>query len=226
MELPFYKRWIDSLFGPKDISTPILKSLGHETDVDLVKDQEGDILPIPQGHSFDSRDTGFYKYWLQTFRTEKEERINKYKIYNIMDKNSTETQLMLDAYRDEALSIGFLEDPLVIDIEPKEAKDSVFEVLNSAKFFEKIGSNIRSLAKYGDLFYHVYLTKDGASPTVKIRQVDQADVDIIEAPIFKTILGYKISDIKNSDTYFSRLRTVASSVGTKALLPWEMTGLD
>src|SRR5438309_5013157 len=73
----------------------------------------------------------------------------------MMDKVMGESMIMLDTYADEALSTGFVLDPIEITINDKEAQRGVLEILRRNKIFEHMRSITRNLIKWGDLGFQI-----------------------------------------------------------------------
>ena len=188
MEIPIISKWYNKLITKSNYSPETKLELASKSGVKLADDNE---TPFPLGVSALADETSFFKYWLTTYKDYNEERLSRYKTYDVMDSNSTEVSLMLDTYASESLSVGFIDHPLSIDIDNKEARAKVLSILNKAEFLENSLANIRSLVKYGDLFYRI-LTDDSTNELF-IKKLTPDKVSAVSVPGLKGVLGFKIN---------------------------------
>lgn len=139
------------------ITPESLKAFADKTNLKVIKDKEGEYISIP--HSYfkdDSKTISFYDNWINTFTNSTRadaDRLASYQIYDIMDENMIEAGITLDTYADEAVSLGFLEHPIKINISNKQAYSTVMEVLERNKILERARADIRTMCKYGNACY-------------------------------------------------------------------------
>lgn len=137
-----------------------------------------------------------------------------------MDTNSTEVSLMLDTYAAEALSIGFVDHPLTITFSDSKAEQDVLSILNRANFFNETLSNVRSLAKYGDLFYRITVDEEAKDLNVKKLTPDQ--VTAVSVDGFKGVLGYKINTLTGDSRQKRTYNSSSPVIKDHVLKPWDI----
>jgi hypothetical protein len=160
-----------------------LRSFAQQTGLELVKNDQGEFLMLPP--DFDVRQnpnfiSNFVDYWLgspaHSAAGIEAERRRKYQQYRTMDMLLGEASLTLNTYADEAISLGFIDDPLEITIKGSaEADKIVRDVLDRSGFFENTRSHIRNLAKWGDLgfFLQSQRAQDVSALYVESKIADQ-----------------------------------------------------
>ena len=137
-----------------------------------------------------------------------------------MDSNSTEVSLMLDTYAAEALSIGFIDNPLRIEFSDKKAGEVILSILKKANFFNDTLNNIRSLAKYGDLFYQIL--QDETSGELSLRKVSASSIEIVEIKGLKGILGFKLNALSKNNEDQKIYKLATSLIKDNTLKPWDV----
>jgi len=190
---PPIQKWVDKLFKSSDLPKKTTQQLADREGLAVAgKDQDGEIL-APKDFPLSGTDVSFLKFWYETFIEDPTDKARRYKVYELMDTNSADVQLVLDTYRDEALSVGFVDTPLKYSIKGK-SKDDIEEILSNNKILKNIGADVRSLCKYGDLFRRIKPgenVKDASS--YRVFNMDPSSVDIIYLKDIKQKVGYKIT---------------------------------
>lgn len=223
MELiPPIQKWLKDIFGTKDLGPELTQTLAAKTGLDTIN-IDGKEEPLPPGLDLSGKELSFYKSWLETYKTEDESRLLRYKTYDIMDQNSSDVQLMLDTFRDEALSVGFVEEPVEINITgSSKAKTDILTVLAENKVLENKLGDIRSIAKYGDMYKRLIIEGDPAKPTIQIANMSQYEVEVTYLKEIKKKLGYIIDRMKK-DAASAKAVVRQPGVDTRyRLQPWEI----
>lgn len=218
MDIPVISRWFDKLLSPSQPDPESANILANTSGVDLAQDN-ATPLPMGVGSLLTGDDLSFFKYWLSTYKSYDEDRLSRYKTYEVMDVNSTEVSLMLDTYAAEALSIGFIDHPLTIQFSDPKAEQEVLSILYRSDFFNQTLANVRSLAKYGDLFYRI--TIDEGTGEVSIRKMNPSQITAVEVKGFSGILGYKIN-ATGADTYRKNYNQGSPVLKDHILKPWDV----
>ena len=153
--------------------------------------------------------TGFSQYWMEQAWSKHEAdvehfREQRYEYYRFMDLNSTESSLMLDTYADESVATSDIsESPIRIEINDKEAKNKVFDILYKNEILtSKDGdtvsahrANIRELAKFGDIFIRYYRDKP-KSENIRLQFLNYEiyKVKLIREPVSGKLVAWQLGN--------------------------------
>jgi hypothetical protein len=161
------------------LSSQQIQNLSNQFGFEVSKDKDGTYMVIPNG-SFDSpgkdNTKSFIDYWVGNSSPEKQTVEQKRKVknssYALMDEIFGIASLTLNAYADEALGIGFIEQPVDIEISDKTIEKQVKELLNKNNLIKRARSHIRNLCKWGDIGAQLLLPKDSSDPMdIKIKMI-------------------------------------------------------
>ena len=137
-----------------------LERLAKAHNLTLTKDKDGEFLTIPSEFAKDpSKYTQFIDYWIGS-GPEESDRMDRYRSYAIMDRMMAEAMIALDTYADEAVGLGFVDNPLEISIvyggdDKSDLEDKILKILKTNRFFQSTRSHIRNLVKFGDLGFRI-----------------------------------------------------------------------
>lgn len=167
----------------------------------------------------------FLDFWMGN-SPEKQSIEHKRKIknntYALMDEIFGIATLTLNAYADEALGIGFIEQPVDIEFSDKEVGRKVKEILKKNGIIKRSRSHIRSLCKWGDLGVQIICPEDSNNPEdigLKVITPDEWECFFLEkGPI---PLGYKLTP--KFDTTKS---TYSKKKEEEILQPWEFVQMS
>lgn len=219
---PPIQKWVDRLFKSSDLSKKTTQQLADREGLAVAgRDQDGEIL-APKDFPLSGTDVTFLKFWYETFIDDPTDKARRYKVYELMDNNSADVQLVLDTYRDEALSVGFVDTPLKYSIKG-DSKDLIEEILYNNKILTNIRSDMRSLCKYGDLFRRIKPSdniKDASS--YRIFNMEPSSVDIIYLKDIKQKVGYRITPDSKS-TKKMKVYSDGKVVNHYNVHPWEIS---
>jgi hypothetical protein len=204
-----------------------LKTLGKEYAFNVSKDMEGNYVPTPWGVNLDPRSFQFMDHWLTNTDTGRVEadRKTRYSSYMLMDAICGEAILTLDAFTDEALGIGFVENPIEIKCNNPDAQKFLDTVLNNNKIYQKARGLIRNILKYGDL--GLILDFPQTSPKPEDIRLLQAAAPKWSVKVPKTSnlpYAYKIDDTSVLSKTLSKSKS--TNPNSKLLAPWEFVHLS
>ena len=165
---------------PKDQFEDILESVALDADqikqfaakfgLETTKDDDGEYVAIPTDHFKNANFTSqFLDFWIgntaEKLALEQKRQIRN-NSYRLMDEILGEATLSLDMYADEAVGVGFIEQPIDIDIESTDESvaKNVMEILQRNDFIKHSRSHIRNLVKWGDLGVQLMLPESGSDP--------------------------------------------------------------
>ena len=155
-----------------------MKQIGNHFGLEVGKDNDGDYMVIPSefmaGAGKDLTKQ-FIDYWMggspEKQSVEQKRRIRN-SSYELMDEIFGISILTLNAYADEALGIGFIEQPIDIEISDKAIEKDVKEILARNNIIKRARSHMRNLCKWGDLGAWVMPPKKSNDPLdIKIKMV-------------------------------------------------------
>ena len=206
--------WFDDTLKTPETSQPVVKEevfesmtltpnqiqqISGQFGFEVSKGKDGDYMVVPGNFGSNSDNTQqFIDYWVSGSSIEKQSVEQKRKVrnstYALMDEIFGISILTLNAYADEALGIGFIEQPIDIQISDKEIETKVNEILARNNIIKRARSQIRSLVKWGDLGAQILIPKDSTDPLdIKIKMVtpDKWEAFFIEqSPV---PLGYNLN---------------------------------
>ena len=147
-----------------------VKAFAKKYGLETTKDADGEYISIPSEQFKDANFSGqFLDFWLgstsEKLALEQKRQIRN-NSYKLMDEISGETSLALDTYADEALGVGFLEQPIEIKIEntSSEVEETVREILNRNNILQHSRDHLRNTTKWGDLLWHLLLPEESNDP--------------------------------------------------------------
>lgn len=162
------------------LSPQAAQQLSSHYGFEIKKDNSGEYMVVPGdflNHSSGGEDLTktFIDYWMggspEKQSVEQKRRIRNGS-YTLMDEIFGIAILTLNAYADEALGIGFIEQPVDIDISDKEIEKGVKEILARNNVIKRARSHIRNLCKFGDIGAQLLLPKNSNDPLdIKIKMV-------------------------------------------------------
>ena len=200
------------------LSSQQLHQISSQFGFELGKDSDGEYIVVPGNFAGSGKDITkqFIDYWMGG-SPEKQSVEQKRKIrnssYELMDEIFGIAILTLNAYADEALGIGFIEQPIDIDISDKEIENKVKEILARNNIIKRSRSHLRNLCKWGDLAAHILVPENSNDPMdikIKMTTPNKWEAFFLEqAPI---PLGYHLSP-----QYGSQKRIKKEDL----LQPWE-----
>lgn len=145
-------------------------------------------------------------------------RLVKNSTYALMDEIFGIATLTLNAYADEALGIGFIEQPVDIEFSDKEIGRKVMEILSKNGIIKRSRSHIRSLCKWGDLGVQIICPEDSNNPEdigLRIITPDEWECFFIEkGPI---PLGYQLKPKFD----ITQQTKIGQNKKAEILQPWE-----
>jgi hypothetical protein len=183
------------------LSPERLSDLADYLGTQITQDKEGHYLAVP--NNIDLQDpkysTNFINYWLEesssaNYQTENE-RAKRIQTYKQMDTVMAEASIALDTYADEALGIGFVEDPIQITISDKAVSAQVMELFAKNDILKRARSMIRNLMKYGDLGYKINLPAardDKTFTDIRLEYVDPLAWECVRAKEDQTVVAYQL----------------------------------
>ena len=181
VENSFHDRETNTLFVTNPgISFETLKSLAKKHNFTVGKTKSGEYvsIPIEYKYSGQAKDISLYDDFLSSYTYydgNYSTLLTAYKTFDLMQENQAEIDLILDTYVAEVLSQGFIEDPLKITISNKNAQALVEKVLYKNKFFQKLPSIVKSIAKYGNygaILQYPYLEQAEANEDEEFKRID------------------------------------------------------
>ena len=210
------------------LSADRLQGLASRLGLKVVTADDGTFISLPQNLDLGDGDIKlqFIDHWLSESinksRTE-EDRNRRTQTYKIMDESMAESVIALDTYADEALAVGFVDDPISIQFSDKNIGKQVLAILDKTEFLKRSRSHVRNLIKYGDIGFKVVL------PTID-KDVSDIGLDYVDPLLWECVIpkeqriavGYKI------DEKFNRwVRTPTTGIARKKILqPWEFIQLS
>lgn len=195
-----------------------LKSIASKFGFELTKDKEGTYMSIDSDFVLGDQDLTqqFIDYWLSSSpekQSVEHKRRARNNAYRIMDEIFGIAILTLNTYADEALGIGFIEQPIDIEVSDKRIESEIKEILARNNLIVRSRSHMRNLCKWGDLGARISLPKNSSDPLdIKIQMVTPDKWEAFFLSQSPVPLGYHINP-----TYGSRERVKKEDV----LQPWE-----
>jgi hypothetical protein len=183
------------------LSPKRLGALADYLGVQITTDKEGNYISVPPNINLDDPkfQSNFIHYWMQeaslSSRTE-HDRQRRIQTYKAMDELMAEASISLDTYSDEALGVGFIDDPVQIKISDQKVQSTVYTILGKSEIFKRYCSMIRNLIKYGDLGYKInfpaVLDKDPEDITLEY--VDPLGWECTTSKESPAVIGYQIGE--------------------------------
>lgn len=175
------------------ISPDILKKLAIKNNFKIGQTKSGEYVSIPRNVSasqFRDKEITQFDNWMDSytyFAKSYDNLLTTFKVYDLMSENLGEVQLILDSYVDEILSIGYLENPLVIKINDDKAYDFVMDVLHNNKIFNRLPMITKMLAKYGNagLTLSYPILEDNIID--EDEQIDYNEIDVARELTIRTV---------------------------------------
>lgn len=178
-----------------------IQSLSNQFGFEVKKDRDGTYMVVP-GDFFNGGEEkdltkSFIDHWLggspEKQSVEQRRRVRN-SSYALMDEIFGIAILTLNAYADEALGIGFIEQPVDIEISDPVIEQQVKEILARNNIIKRARSHMRNLCKWGDLGAQLCLPENSSDPMdikIKMKTPDQWEAFFIEqAPV---PLGYHLN---------------------------------
>ena len=201
--LPAKKQGGTEVFEAVSLSRDRLQDLADYLGVQLTTDRDGHFVAVPP--NVDTNDPEFQRnfltYWLDqatTSSSQEKDRARKIQAYRAMDLLMAEASISLDTYADEALGVGFLENPVQVQINNKAVNDAVMEILFRNDITKRSRSLMRNMIKYGDLGYDIQLPRDPAKTLldINLEYVDPMSWSCrVSDAAPKLVLGYSLGSI-------------------------------
>ena len=138
------------------IAPDVLKAIAIKNNFKIGQTKTGEYISIPRGMSgdfFKDKIISQFQNFMDSYTNYSKDYgtlMNSYKVYDQMEENLSEVGLILSTYVDEVLSQGFIENPVLIKVNNAKAQDFVLQVLENNKFFQKLPSFTKMIAKYGN----------------------------------------------------------------------------
>lgn len=142
-------------FLAKHMTPESLASFANKYNLRVQRDDRGSFVSLSRNQSV-SDFMSFYENWCNTYTSTgnySENRMTTLGLYDIMDENMTEASQTLDAYSEEAISYGVINDSVQITCSNDEALQVLMETLERNKIFRREKADIRTMCKYGDAAY-------------------------------------------------------------------------
>lgn len=194
-----------------------LKKIAKQWGLEVTTTKDGHQMAIDaQMLGSEDKTKQFIDYWIGS-SPEKQSIEEKRKVrngsYALMDEIFGIAILTLDAYADEALGIGFIEQPVDIQISDKRIEEQVKEILNRNQIIKRSRSHMRNLCKWGDLLARLILPKNSNDPLdikIKMETPNKWEAFFVEqSPV---PIGYHINPI------YGRQKKISKE---DLLQPWE-----
>lgn len=190
-----------AFFRKRDVSLPLpeVQRLAQYYGLDVHQDRNGNVVLAPK-HMPESDLGSFLQYWNETGYVSGQKRAaqrrQRYESYRFMDENCGECATVLDTYASEAAYVGSLaERPMSVELPQKYApqlrkilREAGMMLPDSDSEFAYLGHVrvLRSLAKYGDVFFEVTGTDE-----LRVRRIlDPLDVTVEQ--INGVVTGYTL----------------------------------
>ena len=237
VENSFHDKETNTLFVTNPgISFETLKSLAKKHNFTVGKTKSGEYvsIPIEYKYSGQAKDISLYDDFLSSYTYydgNYSTLLTAYKTFDLMQENQAEIDLILDTYVAEVLSQGFIEDPLKITISNKNAQALVEKVLYKNKFFQKLPSIVKSIAKYGNygaILQYPYLEQAEANEDEEFKRIDVLSdlvISFVNPKNFKVNVDEFYNVINYETTADSRYRGMGygGSELKKTWQPWQFT---
>lgn len=178
----------------------LLNKLSSHFNVEIQKDDKGDYAIFPSEilngiSSAKGQIPNFIDFWLGKIDVDtvtEQSRRNRYSMYQAMSQYSMEALLMLDAYADESLGVGFTNEPISVIVNDNELQKKLNRVLERNNILDRARGTIRNLCKWGDMGYHIRI-----SDNKKITNEEDKIVVSSVLPIHWEIQFLKTMDYKD-----------------------------
>jgi hypothetical protein len=191
------------VFEAVSISRDRLQDLADYLGVQLTTDRDGHYVAVPPNVDVNdpSFQRNFVSFWLDqatSSSSASKDRSRRITTFKAMDVSMAEASISLDTYADEALGVGFIENPIQVRISNKAVHDVVLEILTRNDITKRARSMMRNLIKYGDLGYKITLPTDPAKTIldINLEYIDPLSWECRvsdDAP--NLVLGYTIGSI-------------------------------
>ena len=142
-------------FLAKHMTPESLASFANKYNLRVQRDDRGSFVSLSRNQSV-SDFMSFYENWCNTYTSTGNysgNRMTTLGLYDVMDENMTEASQTLDAYSEEAISYGVINDSVQITCSNDEALQVLMETLERNKIFRREKADIRTMCKYGDAAY-------------------------------------------------------------------------
>jgi hypothetical protein len=182
------------------LSPERLSALADYLGVQLAQDKEGQYLSVPSNADLSDPafKSNFINFWLDgasSGASNEHNRQRKISTYKTMDEIIAEASISLDTYADEALGVGFVDDPVQIRINDLNVQTQVFEILGKSEIFKRYRSLVRNLLKYGDVGYRINLPGvDRSTQDIMLEYVDPSAWQCVTAKDSSTVIGYQLGE--------------------------------
>lgn len=204
------------------ISQTQAKDLAKRFGYDTTYNDEGDLEFIINNTGMSDADfkEQFLDMWIggSLAKQDLEQRRKvKNSSYALMDEIFGIATLTLNAYADEALGIGFIDQPIDITISDKNIEGMVKAILERNDVFNRARAHIRSLCKWGDLGVQIipkHSSKDPLDISLKFTTPEEWEAFFIERGPLP--LGYKLTP-----KYENKASQFATQEKERILQPWE-----
>lgn len=194
-----------------------LKKIAKQWGLEVTQTKDGHQMAIDaQMLGSEDKTKQFIDYWIGS-SPEKQSIEQKRKVrngsYALMDEIFGIAILTLDAYADEALGIGFIEQPIDIQMSDKNIETQVKEILDRNQIINRSRSHMRNLCKWGDLGAKLELPKNSNDPLdIKIKMVTPNKWEAFFVNQSPVPIGYHINPLYGQQKKISK---------EDLLQPWE-----
>lgn len=192
------------------MSPELLRSLAIKNNFKTAVNSDGVITAVPksfipqQAQSDSIFDTwiGTYTYYSKSYQ----DVMMAFKVFDLMEENMGEVDLILRTYVDEALSIGFVEKPIRISVSDEKAEEFVLDVLNRNNILQRAPQILRAMCKYGNVGvafdYPVLSNPDFTPDTINV--LEDLSLNIINPKNYEIV-----PDEWNNPVYY-RVNTIST----------------
>ena len=228
-------------FLARHMTPESLASFANKYNLRVQRDDRGNFVSLSRNQSV-SDFMSFYENWCNTYTSTGDysgNRMTTLGLYDVMDENMTEACQTLDAYSEEAISYGIIDDSVQITCSNDEALQILMETLERNKIFRREKADIRTMCKYGDAAYTLSYPKSvydkwDALPEEEKKGKDPLEVfnikDLIITPVNPK--NFTIEQDENGEPIYykttpnsmasnSANAASSASVMTKTWQPWQ-----
>jgi hypothetical protein len=180
------------------LSPQRLMALGDIHGFQVTQDKDGHYLAVPPDADLNDPQfrANFINYWVdqaQVSSKGEHDRGIKIQTYKAMDEVMAEASIALDTYADEALGIGFVDNPVQVKISDPNVESAVFAILGKSEIFKRYRSMIRNMIKYGDLGYDIQIPGlDKDVEDITLQYIDPSNWQCVLAKDSDAVIGYQL----------------------------------
>jgi Bacteriophage T4-like portal protein (Gp20) len=145
-----------------------LQDLGDRFGFDIKTTDKGSFAEIPstivQNSDFKNQFMDFWLGGVSDKQTVEQRRKIRNSAYYMMDEILGEAILTLDTFADEALGVGFIDEPIDITFSDESIGEKVMNILDRNSVITHSRGHVRNLIKWGDLGARILTPKEGSDP--------------------------------------------------------------